>query len=337
MRRIVDGHALDSLSTIGETGHMVQYNLHHADCFEWLKTQPANSVHGVCTDPPFGIVEFLPHEMEKLRNGKGGVWRLPPTMGGSQRDPLPRFTTLNAKEREHIRAYFREFGEVLMHALVPGGHILLAGTPMLQHLVQSGMAEAGYEVRGAIMRLYRGFRGGDRPKGAEKEFPEVCVTPRGNYEPWMLFRKPISEKTVSENLRKWGTGGLRRLNADQPFPDIIQSGKTPANEETISPHPTLKPQHLLRILVRSILPMGEGVVLDPFFGSGSTIAACQVVGYDAIGVEVDEEYFNAAETHIRAFSRLFPHFKGETLEIPIELELIKDRVWKVGDRQASFL
>ena len=78
-------------------------------------------------------------------------------------------------------------------------------------------------------------------------------------------------------------------------------------------------------------------MLDPFFGSGSTIAACQVVGYDAIGVEVDEEYFNAAEAHIKAFSRLFPHFKGETLEIHIESELIKDRVWKVGDRQASFL
>lgn len=41
-------------------------------------------------------------------------------------------------------------------------------------------------------------------------------------------------------------------------------------------------------MVRSILPMGEGVVLDPFFGSGTTIAACQVVSYDSIGVEMDE-------------------------------------------------
>ena len=275
--------------------------------------------------------------MEKLRKGRGGVWRLPPAMGGSQRDPLPRFTTLNAKEREHVRIYFKEFGEALMNALVPGGHVFLAGTPMLQHLVQSGMAGAGYEVRGAVMRLYRGFRGGDRPKGAEEEFPEVCVTPRGNYEPWMLFRKPISEKTVSENLRKWGTGGLRRLNADQPFPDIIQSGKTPANEEAISPHPTLKPQHLLRILVRSILPVGQGVVLDPFFGSGSTIAACQVVGYDSIGVEIDDEYFNTAEAHIKAFSTMLPHFKGEALEISPELKLVSNQILKINDRQASFL
>lgn len=256
--------------------------------------------------------------MAKLRNGRGGVWRLPPTMGGSQRDPLPRFTTLSAKELTHVRAYFRELGEALMPVLVPGGHILLAGTPMLQHLVQSGLAEAGYEVRGAVMRLYRGFRGGDRPKLAEQEFPEVCVTPRGNYEPWMLFRKPIAERTVAENLRRWGTGALRRISVDQPFPDVIQSGKTPSVEESVSNHPTMKPQHLLRILARSLLPTGIGRILDPFAGSGSTIAACKAIGYDSVGVEIDEEYFASLEANIKTFAALYPKFKGEALEMPIE-------------------
>jgi DNA modification methylase len=293
---------------------MPNYELHHANCFKWLKEQPAESIHAVCTDPPFGIVEFLPHEMAKLRSGRGGVWRLPPNIGGSLRSPLPRFTTLTPQEREHVRVYFRELGEALMPALVPGAHICLAGTPMLQYLVQDGMAEAGYEVRGAIMRLYRGFRGGDRPKLAEQEFPDVCVTPRGAYEPWMLFRKPISENTVAQNLRKWGTGALRRLNIDQPLPDVIQSGKTPMIEESISNHPTMKPQHLLRILARSLLPLGKGRVLDPFCGSGSTIAACKAIGYDSIGVELDDEYFSSLENNILALSALYPRYKGEMLE-----------------------
>lgn len=296
--------------------HMPHYELHHANCFDWLRDQLPNSIQGVCTDPPFGIVEFLPHEMAKLRNGRGGVWRLPPTIGGSQRAPLPRFTTLTPQEREHVRIYFREFGDALIPALAPGAHVFVAGTPMLQYLVQNGMAEAGYEVRGAVMRLYRGFRGGDRPKLAEQEFPDVCVTPRGAYEPWMLFRKPIEEKTVAQNLRKWGTGALRRLNVDQPLPDIIQSGKTPVVEESISNHPTVKPQQFLRILVRSLLPLGTGTILDPFCGSGSTIAACQAIGYDAIGVEVDDEYFSLLKKNIDAFSALYPKYKGETLEMP---------------------
>lgn len=294
---------------------MSRYEIHHANCFEWLKKQPANSFHGVCTDPPFGIVEFLPHEMAKMRNGRGGVWRLPPTIGGSQRDPLPRFTTLSAQEREHVRIYFRELGGALLPVLVPGAHIMLAGTPMLQHLVQMGFAEAGYEVRGAILRLYRGFRGGDRPKLAESEFPDVCVTPRGNYEPWMLFRKPISERTVADNLRRWGTGALRRIAMDQPLPDVIQSGKTPQIEEAIFNHPTIKPQHLLRILARSLLPVGQGRILEPFAGSGSTIAACNAIGYESAGVEVDDEYFAALPENIRTLAALYPHFKGQSLDL----------------------
>ena len=189
---------------------------------------------------------------------------------------------------------------------------------MLQFLVQDGMAIAGFEVRGALMRLYRGFRGGDRPKLAEKEFEEVCVTPRGAYEPWMLFRKPISERTVAQNIRKWGTGGLRRVSTDSPLPDVIPSGKTPAAEEAVSDHPTLKPQHLLRILARTLLPEGEGVVLDPFAGSGSTIAACEAVGYDSVGVELDEHHFDRLSANIDILSNLYPHFRGATLEMSAE-------------------
>jgi site-specific DNA-methyltransferase (adenine-specific) len=254
--------------------------------------------------------------MDKLRRGRGGVWRLPPTIGGSKRAPLPRFTTLSEKDLRHITAYFKEFGEALLPALGPGAHVFLAGTPMLQHLVQRGMADAGFEVRGSIMRLYRGFRGGDRPKLAEKEFPEVCVTPRGTYEPWMLFRKPIGERTVAMNLRKWGTGALRRIHVDQPLPDTIQSSKTPKLEETISAHPTLKPQYLLRILCRSLLPVGEGKILDPFCGSGSTIAACRAIGYESLGIEVDDIYFSTLEENILMLSALYPNWIGDSLTPP---------------------
>lgn len=314
---------------------MSHYELYHANCFDWLKNQPLNSIQGVCTDPPFGIVEFLPHEITKLRNGRGGVWRIPPAIGGSRRSPLPRFTTLTVQEREHIRSYFREFGNNLYAPLVPGAHVFIAGTPNLQYLVQSGMVEAGYEVRGAIMRLYRSFRGGDRPKLAEQEFSDVCVTPRGAYEPWMLFRKPITEKTVAQNLRRWGTGALRRLNVDQPLPDVIQSGKTPSSEESISNHPTVKPQHFLRILARSLLPLSEGIILDPFCGSGSTIGACQAIEYDALGVEIDHEYFITLKANIAAFSSLYPYYKGETLEMPSELTNTKSKL--VSNPQVSWL
>lgn len=295
---------------------MPLYSIFNDNCFDWLKSCKANSIHGVCTDPPYGIIEFSKNELKKLRNeNKGGVWRIPPTIGGYKRNPLPRFTILSKSQKEDLYQFIQDFGETLYPALVPGGHVCIAGHPMLQYLVQSGMIDAGYEIRPAILRMYTSFRGGDRPKNAENEFPEVCVTPRSAYEPWMLFRKPISERTVALNLKKWKTGGLRRLHADIPIPEAIPSGRTPKIEAEISSHPCLKPQTFLRIIVRSLLPLGEGIILDPFLGSGSTIAAAQAIGYKSIGIEIDKEYFKKAEKSIPELSKLYPNFIGNSLEI----------------------
>ena len=63
------------------------YQIEQTDCFEWLKRCPAHSLHAVCTDPPYGILEFTEKELAKLRAGRGGVWRLPPTFGGNRQTP----------------------------------------------------------------------------------------------------------------------------------------------------------------------------------------------------------------------------------------------------------
>src|ERR1017187_4538556 len=146
---IVDNkNKLDCLSTIVETcGAMRKYLLHHADCFDWLRGCPSHTIHAVCTDPPYGLIEFSEKELSKLRNGRGGVWRLPPTIGGHKRDPLPRFTVLTDEEKQTLRASFRDWGKLLLDALVPGAQVCVAGHPILQHHVQGAMAEVGYEVR----------------------------------------------------------------------------------------------------------------------------------------------------------------------------------------------
>ncbi|OQW97236.1 MAG: hypothetical protein BWK77_02305 [Verrucomicrobia bacterium A1] len=293
---------------------MKQPVLIQGDCMKEMGRLADNSLHAVCTDPPYGLLEFSPDEVAKLRAGKGGVWRLPPKWDGCERRPLPRFTILSQEQKKEIESFFRGWALVLLPKLRPGAHVLIAGNPVLQMYVQNALVSEGFENRGTILRLYHGFRGGDRPKNAEREFPDVCVTPRGNFEPWMLFRKRISERTVAENLRKWDTGGLRMLEGGKPLPDAIPSFKTPARERQIADHPSLKPQHFLRILVRSLLPCGRGVVLDPFMGSGSTIAAAMAIGYDASGIEIDPAFYALAKKAVAPLSALYPGMKGATLE-----------------------
>jgi len=118
--------------------------------------------------------------------------------------------------------------------------------------------------------------------------------PRSMWEPWLVFRKPLDGR-VQDNLRKWGTGGFRRPSADKPFGDVIPSSPTHKSERTLAPHPSLKPQAFLRVLVRGVLPLGKGVILDPFCGSASTLAAAEAVGYASIGIEKDRRYFEVAK------------------------------------------
>ena len=52
------------------------------------------------------------------------------------------------------------------------------------------------------------------------------------------------------------------------------------------------------------MPLGKGIVLDPFAGSGSTLAACEAIGYESAGVERDRKYFDLATEAIPKLSRL---------------------------------
>jgi DNA modification methylase len=282
-----------------------QVQLFHADCVEWLQRQPERSIHGVVTDPPYGLVEYTAKEKAKLRSGRGGVWRIPPSFDGHRRSPLPRFTVLAPQELEDLRAFFSIWAAALLPVLVPGAHVMVASNPLLSYVVSGALAEVGFERRGEIVRLVMTMRGGDRPKNAHQEFPDVTVMPRSMWEPWLLYRRPL-EGRVQDNLRKWKTGGLRRVSQLQPFGDVIKSRPTPPSERAIANHPSLKPQEFLRQVVRAILPTGEGVVLDPFAGSGSTLAAALAIGYDSVGVELDEEYVAMASVAIPRLARMQP-------------------------------
>jgi len=277
--------------------------LYTSDCMSWLATQSTNSVHAVITDPPYGIREYSAQEQDKLRRGRGGMWRIPPSFDGHVRSPLPRFTVLDDDDRAFLLVYFKNFARLLYRVVVPGGNIAVASNPLLAHIVSSAFSAGGFEIRGSVVRLTMTMRGGDRPKNAHTEFDGVSVMPRSMWEPWVIARKPI-EGRVQDNLRKWKTGGWRRPSEERPFGDVIRSSPATQRERKIANHPSLKPQSFLRQLVRASLPLGEGVVLDPFAGSGSTLAACNFVGYESIGVEKDPVYAKMAAKAIGPLSRL---------------------------------
>jgi site-specific DNA-methyltransferase (adenine-specific) len=73
-----------------------------------------------------------------------------------------------------------------------------------------------------------------------------------------------------------------------------EEAKTTANANS---HPTVKPVALMRHLVRLVTPPG-GTVLDPFAGSGTTLVAAVLEGFDAIGCEMTDEYLPIIEGRV---------------------------------------
>jgi DNA modification methylase len=270
-----------------------------ADALEFLSSLPASSLHGIVTDPPYGV-EYEEKDHSKLRAGRGGIWRIPPSFDGANRKPLPGFTVLSDQDVARLYRFFLEFGCRALRALAPGGHLFIASNPLLSSMTFHSLQQAGFEKRGEIIRLVQTLRGGYKPKGAEADFPGVSVMPRACWEPWGILRKPF-DGTVADNLRRWGTGGLRRIGNKEPLKDVIQCSPTRGREKEIAPHPSLKPQRFLRQVVRASLPLGIGIIYDPFAGSGSTLAAAQAVGYRALGTDRDIEYLEMGR---RAFAKL---------------------------------
>lgn len=293
--QLLRAHGNERRAHLSDTATLIR-----GDALSWLQALAPCSIHAVVTDPPYSLIEYAARDHRKLRTGRGGVWRIPPTLDGVRRQPLPRFTVLSASELGELTQFFAQLGNALHRVLVPGGHIFLASNPLLSTLTFHAMQQTGLEKRGEVVRLVQTLRGGDRPKGAEREFADVSVMARSGWEPWGIFRKP-TQGTVAQNLKRWGTGGLRRIGAATPFKDVIVSAPTGRAERAIAPHPSLKPQAFLRQLVRASLPLGIGIVYDPFAGSASTLAAAQAVGYCAIGTERDAGYYRMG---CRAFPKL---------------------------------
>src|SRR5574337_1166453 len=126
---------------------MARYSLYLEDCLSWMDRRAPNSVHAIVTDPPYGLKEYTSQEKEKLRNGHGGVWRIPPAFDGCRRSPLPRFTVLREADRERLRTFFQSLAESLLPVLVPGAHVFVATNPRVSHLVYGPFISAGFEKR----------------------------------------------------------------------------------------------------------------------------------------------------------------------------------------------
>ena len=107
--------------------------------------------------------------------------------------------------------------------------------------------------------------------------------------------------------------GTGQRSMKEGFPDTLQQNH----------HPTVKPIALMSYLCRLITPP-NGIILDPFMGSGTTGMAAQREGFDFIGCEIDPAYFDIATRRIEDTDPLFQ--AGEVLTVE-NMEKGRGDIW----------
>jgi site-specific DNA-methyltransferase (adenine-specific) len=91
------------------------------------------------------------------------------------------------------------------------------------------------------------------------------------------------------------SGGFNDEGGASRFFYCPKASKKDRDEGNI--HPTVKPTDLMKYLIRLVTPK-DGIVLDPFMGSGSTGKAAMQEGMWFVGIEREKEYFEIAKQRI---------------------------------------
>ncbi len=112
-----------------------------------------------------------------------------------------------------VKLFHHKWAVPALRVLKPGGHILSCGGTRTYHRMVVALEDVGFEIRDCIMWLY----GGGFPKSKASLKPAV--------EPVCLARKPLKEKSIENNIKMYGTGGL---NIEESKTDD-ENGRYPAN------------------------------------------------------------------------------------------------------------
>lgn len=194
---------------------------------------------------------------------------------------------------------FDGYGTALKPAWEP---IILAMKPMLDGAAVNAKEHgvAGMNIRGARigdepMKVTQstGKKAGRSPSMAAPLTETEVVGVEAGRWPANVVVDPDTAALLGDKARFFY--GAKSKKADRVYVD------PDTGEEMLSDHPTVKPQDLMRWLVRLASPPGGGVILDPFMGSGSTGVACAAEGVQHfIGCERVEHFQKIARARIGA-------------------------------------
>ncbi len=288
----------------------------NADCIEHLKTIEDNYFDSVVTDPPYhltSIAKRFTNSTEAKYGKDGSFQRLSKGFVGHEWDGGDiAFTTDLWKE--------------VYRTIKPGSVLLAFAATRNYHRMAVAIEDSGFEIFDMINWIYG------------SGFPKRKNLLKPAHEPIVMARKGVNKDLNLDECRVGDeeidtSKNRRNTQAEQIFKGgwtgkeggEIVKGRWPANvihdgleeewakyfycpkaskkEKGDTKHPTVKPLELMRYLVKLITPK-DGIVLDPFAGTGTTGEACTLEGRNYYLIEKTKEYIPDIENRINKYGRL---------------------------------
>lgn len=305
----------------------IEHTIIEGECVEHLKSMATGSVHAVVTDPPYAIRspgstdEFSASDVMAgaMLGHTSQNWHETATHSRGYADNNPHA----------FQHWCETWLTECLRVLKPGGHLIAFGGTRAWHRLVVAAEDCGFEIRDSLAWIYTsGFpkhpdvadllarRENSLRSYADAEAWRGWKTGlRPAHEPILLARKPLGG-TIADNLETHQTGALniRDTRVDGKWtpnvalddPAAAEAGHSlgrpasvcfyvakPNQAERVAvdgvEHPTVKPLTLMRHLVRLVTPP-DGLVIDPFAGSGTTAEACVIEGFKSLSIERDPDY-----------------------------------------------
>lgn len=239
----------------------------HGDCIETLKTLPENSVDLIFADPPYNL---------QLQND---LYRPNLTKVDAVTHEWDKFSSYEEYD-EFTCAWLRASRRVLKET----GTIWVIGTYHNIFRVGSIMQDLGFWILNDVIWL---------KTNPMPNFRGVRFT--NAHETLIWAQKKKGAKYFFNHKAMKALNDDLQMRSDWAIP--IVNGKKRLKTNGTKAHPTQKPEALLQRVLLASTKVGD-VVLDPFFGSGTTGAVAKRLKRNFIGIERDKKYIKVAKKRI---------------------------------------
>jgi site-specific DNA-methyltransferase (adenine-specific) len=281
----------------------------NGDCRFVLKQLSSESVSCVVTDPPYNY-EFIgrnwdhdeiQRRMNRIQDSSTLVKNIPYGSGLAGGVRNARWYERNRLNVVQYIQWCEEWTKELFRICKSGAIVaVFSSTRTLAH-VQVALETAGFYARDVL--VYRRHAGIPKGLNVKKKLEKLHDPHAEQWEGWhtclrneweaiVVVQKPLIDNYM-KTIEAVGLGPFKAILPDGSFQSNILEGFSKGKDEKFDDHCTIKPISLIRYLIELFLPhSGDHLVLDPFAGTGTTLAAALELGHRACGVEIEPRYCN---------------------------------------------